>query len=584
MLEVAKTTERQDSLSQVGDLLEDSKKFFYRMGDIAIEKKVSEMAAQIEEPLYLVVAGEYNSGKSSFINALCGERILIAGPTPSTHKITLLTYGEEKSSVEVDDHQTKMTYPLEALKEITIVDTPGTNSIIAEDQIITEGFIHRAELIFFVTSADHPFTESERAFLQLLKGKWGRKILFILNKIDLKTEEELKEITDFIEKNFYRLFAFEPKIISVSTKNAYNARISGDDELLKRSNIGEVEDFTFEKMDYETKMDLKIASPLKYLINVFDEHKDGLDKKVAHCNAEIKSVEMFEKRLRNKKQDMRDYILKYKTEMQSVFTRLKEKVDSFLDYNVNTRAIITMKFAREKIGDRFKREVFDYANPKVELDRIINDTVEYIDRNNNILLDMAHNYMESEVALQQQPANNSSLMHKERYFASHGTDKYLHLREYTKQFPELDGGIEGERIHRVTQSGFINFVILEGLAIGIIVSLSTFLSFIIPGVFGVTVAIILAGVGLAIYPIKRKKYRNEFVKRIDAICERFNNLMMFEFEKVVDRVIEDIGNKMSAYRDTRWSEREETNRQITDLKSLSERTKDIMRKSSQETV
>ncbi|KKL51229.1 hypothetical protein LCGC14_2297570 [marine sediment metagenome] len=106
------------------------------------------------------------------------------------------------------------------------------------------------------------------------------------------------------------------------------------------------------------------------------------------------------------------------------------------------------------------------------------------------------------------------------------------------------------------------------------------MSFIIPGVFGVTVAIILAVVGLAIYPIKRKKYRNEFMKRIDAICERFNNLMMFEFEKVVDRVIEDIGNKMSAYRDTRWSEREEINRQINDLKSLSERTKELMRKGS----
>jgi len=68
MLEVAKTTENQTNFTQVASLLEDSKKFFYRMGDISIEKKVSEMAAQIEEPLYLVVAGEYNSGKSSFIN------------------------------------------------------------------------------------------------------------------------------------------------------------------------------------------------------------------------------------------------------------------------------------------------------------------------------------------------------------------------------------------------------------------------------------------------------------------------------------------------------------------------------------
>lgn len=580
MLEIAKTSESRSNVAHVSCLLEDSQKFFYRIGNIAIERKVSEMAAQIEEPLYLVVVGEYNSGKSSFINALCGERILPDGPTPSTHKITLLTYGEEKSSEEIDDHQCKMTYPLEALRELTIVDTPGTNSIITEHQIITENFIHRAELVYFVTSADHPFTESERAFLQLLKGKWGRKILFILNKIDLKIEEELKEITTFIEKNFYRLFAFEPKIIAVSTKDAYNARISGDNELLKRSNIQEVEDFTFEKMDYETKMDLKIESPLKYLVNVFDEHKRDLDKKIVHCNAEIKSVEMFEKRLRNKKQDMRDYITKYKTEMESVFTRLKEKVDSFLNYNVNTRAIITMKFAREKIEEKFKREVFGYSNPRVELDRIINDTIEYIERNNSVLLEMAHNYIESEIPSKQQLSNDTSLVHKERYFSGHGNDKYLNLREYTKQFQELDGGIEGERIHRVIQSGFINFVILEGLAIGVIVSLSTFLSFIIPNVLGVAVAIILTGVGLAIYPLKRKKYRNEFAKRIDAMCERFNNLMMFEFEKVVDRVIEDIGNKMSTYRDTRWAEREEINRQITDLKSLSERTKALMRKTS----
>lgn len=259
------------------------------------------MASQINEPLYLIVAGEYNSGKSSLINALCGERILPDGPTPSTHKITLLSYGEATTSEEIDDHQCKITYPLEALKDITIVDTPGTNSIIAEHQKITEGFIHRAELVLFITSADHPFTESERVFLQLLKGKWGRKLLFVLNKIDLKEEEEVNEIISFIEKNFYRLFGFEPKIISVSTKDAYKAKTSDDDDLLQKSNIGKVENFIFEKMDYETKRDLKILSPLKYLLNVFDELKGDLDEKLSHSNTEIKSVEMFEKRLRNKK-------------------------------------------------------------------------------------------------------------------------------------------------------------------------------------------------------------------------------------------------------------------------------------------
>src|SRR3972149_4059431 len=264
MIEIVKTPESQANILQVENLLEDVKKFFYRIGDIKIEKKVSEMASQVNEPLYLVVAGEYNSGKSSFVNAICGKRILKDGPTPSTDKITLLTYGDDVSSEEVDDHQCRMTYPLEALKDITIVDTPGTNSIITEHQQITESFIHWAELVLFVTSADHPFTESERVFLQLLKGKWDRKLLFVLNKIDLKTDEEQNEIITFIEKNFYRLFGFEPKIISMSTKDAFLAKTTDDAELLQKSNIEQVENFIFEKLDYDTKMDLKILSPLKY--------------------------------------------------------------------------------------------------------------------------------------------------------------------------------------------------------------------------------------------------------------------------------------------------------------------------------
>ena len=575
MLEVAKSPESQDNFQHVVNLLDDAKKFFYRIGDVEIEKKVSEMADQINEPLYLVVAGEYNSGKSSFVNALCGKRILRDGPTPSTNKITLLSFGDEVSSEEVDDHQCRMTYPLEALKDLTIVDTPGTNSIIAEHQLITEGFIHRSELVLFVTSADHPFTESERVFLQLLKGKWDRKLLFVLNKIDLKSEEEQNEIVMFIEKNFYRLFGFEPKVISMSSKDAFNARASDDAELLQKSNIETIEQFIFEKMDYETKMDLKILSPLKYLVNVFDGLHEKLSEKVSHCNSEIKSVEMFEKRLNNKKQDMTDYINKYKTETLSVFARLKEKVDTFLNYHVNIRSIITMKFARDKFDTKFKREVFGVANPRTELERIVNDALDYVDRNNDVLWDMAHDYIESEVALQRK-ANDEALIRKDRNFTSRGSDQHVNIREYAKQFQELDGELEGGKVHRMVQSGFINFVILEGLALGIIIGLSTFF---IPNTLGIIVASILAGIGLSIFPLKRKKYRNEFMQRVDAISERFNNMLLFEFEKIIDRVLEDIGNRISSYRDNRWSEREEVNRQITDLKVLSERTKDLIRKS-----
>ncbi len=52
-----------------------------------------------------------------------------------------------------------------------------------------------------------------------------------------------------------------------------------------------------------------------------------------------------------------------------------------------------------------------------------------------------------------------------------------------------------------------------------------------------------------------------------------------QLQEIIDRVLEDIGIRISSYRDTRWSEREEVNRQIIESKVLSERANDLIRKS-----
>src|SRR5918992_2870433 len=49
---------------------------------------------QLDEFFLLVIVGEFNSGKSAFINALLGSRIVEEGVTPTTAQINLLQYGE----------------------------------------------------------------------------------------------------------------------------------------------------------------------------------------------------------------------------------------------------------------------------------------------------------------------------------------------------------------------------------------------------------------------------------------------------------------------------------------------------------
>ena len=113
---------------------------------------------QLDEFFMLVVVGEFNSGKSAFINALVGQQILKEGVTPTTDQIHILKHGDTVTHHTGERGVAVTTAPAELLREVHIVDSPGTNAIIREHEQITTTFVPRADLVLFVTSADRPFT------------------------------------------------------------------------------------------------------------------------------------------------------------------------------------------------------------------------------------------------------------------------------------------------------------------------------------------------------------------------------------------------------------------------------------------
>ena len=148
------------------------------------QKTLAQSIQQLDELFLLVVVGEFNSGKSAFINALLGQKLLKEGVTPTTTQINILRYGEHQERIVVNEQQHILTLPIEWLAEISIVDTPGTNAIIRTHEAITSQFVPRSDLVLFVTSSDRPFTESERAFLERIRD-WGKKVVIVINKIDI---------------------------------------------------------------------------------------------------------------------------------------------------------------------------------------------------------------------------------------------------------------------------------------------------------------------------------------------------------------------------------------------------------------
>src|SRR6266498_5088923 len=183
---------------------------------------------QLDELFLMVVVGEFNAGKSALVNALLGEKVLQEGATPTTSHVTLVKWGEKAAEQVVDENFAIYTYPLPLLKELNIVDTPGTNAVIRYHERLTDEFVPRSDLVLFTTSADHPLTESERLFLERILA-WGKKVVFVLNKADiLENESALEEIRSFVLKHATMVLKETPEFFPVSARAAQRARAEPD--------------------------------------------------------------------------------------------------------------------------------------------------------------------------------------------------------------------------------------------------------------------------------------------------------------------------------------------------------------------
>ena len=229
------------------------------------QEALAHSVRRLDELFLLVVVGEFNSGKSTFINALVGQRVLEEGATPTTRRVQVLQYGPEVSHTVSEASLDIVTAPAEMLREIHIVDTPGTNAIFREHEAITTDFVPRADCVLFVTSADRPFTETERGFMESIR-EWGKKIVVVINKADiLETPADRDSVEQFVRRSASTLLGVEPQVFLVSARAALRAKIAGDaspDAAPAAQSFAALEAYIATTLDERERVRLKLLNPI----------------------------------------------------------------------------------------------------------------------------------------------------------------------------------------------------------------------------------------------------------------------------------------------------------------------------------
>ena len=189
-----------------------------RCADIEASQILRARLTNLQAAALLVIVGEVKAGKSSFINALLREDVCEVAPGPCTVRIQELVYGVERKIENLGDAWQRVSLPKEALREISMVDTPGTNSIMKDHQTITENYIPQSDLVVFVFSAVNPHTKSAWELLTLISKQWHRKMVFVLQQADRASQWELTTNLEHVRQYARDRQVENPTVFTLSAK------------------------------------------------------------------------------------------------------------------------------------------------------------------------------------------------------------------------------------------------------------------------------------------------------------------------------------------------------------------------------
>ena len=523
--------EIKDSVTQL------THKFIRLTNDIGHEElhqTANDLMQHVNDPFLFVIVGEVKAGKSSFINALLETEkdICKVAPSPMTDTIQQILYGAKESETIVNNYLKKIYQPVEILKQICIVDTPGTNTIIDHHQEITERFVPAADLIVFVFEAKNPYRESSWKFFDYINAEWWKKVVFVLQQKDLINDDDLainkKGVQDQAKKKGIK----DPKVFCVS------AKLEQSDQK-QNSGYKGLRKYIDDNILHGRAPVLKQQNNLNTLLNIKSKIQNGLSLRREQYDADMG--------FRN---DIRETLLSQESKSAKQVDILVENLVAEYD-NVTRPKLDAIKDGLgfvKMVGRSFGSTFGMKESPKVWLNQILEDMEK--DLNTRLktklddgVLDIADSIQQMGKIVDLKLRNSKTILKDDHEIFSNIAERRANvLKELQQSFSNFlndSKNFYDKEVAKSSESISPNLAAAGGIAaVGVIIAtITNGMVFDITGGVLTTAGLLFAGVSIG---FKRRKIIKEFTEEIDRGRNKFNtqvNESLKEYiAKIKDRI------------------------------------------------
>ena len=501
-------------------------------GPAADVERMAAVLTEMDELFLLVIVGEYNTGKSTFINALLGDEVFEMGDLPTTRTISILRFGEAGTPEKVGEHTRVFRYPLDFLRELEIVDTPGTNSIDRMEEEITRGFVPRADLILFVTSLLQPLTASELDFLGHIRD-WGKKVIFIVNGSDRRnTVEQLGRVREYLEREVRsRLGQQSPTIYMVSALEALRAKTAEPPQAMTtldaHNQYPELERYIVETLRETDRIRLKLLSPLGVVRHVVTTNLASLDGRLEVVHEDGRVLRSIREQLDRYVADMQADSHRYLADVKNILYEIERRGQAWFEDTIRIGNINLLR-NKDAVENRFRNEVV--ADGPQQIEKVVHQMVDWLVRNNMKLWNAAFTEVQT----------HTERLRKKGALAPQGGTEFNYNREelfarlrapVENRLGQFDVDREAREIVAAVKESLAQTFGVNVLAVGLGAVLVTIFTTAALDLSGVVTATMLALAGWLILPARRRKLMKQLHETIAKLNVDLAALLSTNFEE-----------------------------------------------------
>lgn len=503
--------------------------------DVPERQVVAQTRTHLEDPFLVVVAGEFNAGKSSLINAILASDVMSEGATPTTDAVTMLRYAPVAMALSQQPGWVVRALPVPLLQRLSIVDTPGTNAVIRQHEVLTREIVPRADVVLFVTSADRPFSETERAFLAMLH-EWQRKVVIVINKIDLLSARESADVQAFVHEQASTLFGTAPLTFPVSARLARPAT----PEAYAAGGFTPLMAFLNERLDDQTRLRIRLESPLGVATQTHAQLQTLVASQRTTVTDDVQTVAYLDGQILQFVNDMRRDVAGHRAAVAATLSNAEVRGMQFFDEHI--RILNLHRLLRgDALQQAFEKEVA--ADLATSIEAHTQQLVDWMIERNLQLWQSVVEY------LRRRPLSQAQMVGEVT-----GTFQYNRqqlIRDIVTQAGQIvasyDRSAEATHVAMELRDAVATTAVVQVGAVGIGALIATLLKGAVFDTTGILAAGVIALGGLYIIPSRRAALKRQLHERLSDVRTRLMQTIDAQFDQELERMVARLREAIAPY-------------------------------------